>query len=61
MAEYDHEFFDRLMDMGDEGILAYLHSLPEVERKMLEEAIARAISQRAVRERKDELSGGLTN
>ncbi|HEX8992025.1 MAG TPA: hypothetical protein VF784_10145 [Anaerolineales bacterium] len=61
MAEYDHEFIDRMMDMGDEGMLAYLHSLPEAERKMLEEAIYRAISQRALREHKEDLGGGLTN
>lgn len=61
MAEYDDEFIDRLMEMGNEGFMAYLHSLPEVERKMLEEAISREISRRAVGERKDELRGGLIN
>ncbi len=61
MAEYDHEFIDRMMDMGDEGMLAYLQSLPEAERKMLEQAIYRALSQRAVREHKEELGGGSTN
>ncbi len=61
MAEYDHEFIDRMMDMGDECVLAYLHSLPEAERKMLEEAIYRAVSQRALRQHKDELAGGSTN
>ena len=61
MAEYDDEFIDRMMDMGYEGFLAYLHSLPEAERKLLEEAMNRALSQRAVSEHKEELGGGLTN
>ena len=61
MAEYDNEFIDRMMDMGYEGFLAYLHSLPEPERKLLEEAVNRAVSQRVVREHKEELGGGLTN
>ncbi len=61
MAEYDHEFIDRMMDMGYEGFLAYLHSLPEAERKLLEDAMNRAVSQRVLREHREELGGGLMN
>ena len=55
MAEYDQAFIDRIMDMGYEEMLAYLHSLPEVERKAMEEAIFRALSRRAVKDHFDEL------
>ncbi len=59
MAEYDQTFIDRMMEMADEDIIVYLQLLPEVQRKAMEEAIFRAMSQRAVRKRLDELSGGL--
>ena len=60
MAEYDQAFIDRIMEMGYEEMLAYMHALPEVERKAMEEAIFRALSQRAVKNRIDELRGWLT-
>lgn len=59
MAEYDQAFIDRIMDMPDDEILAFLHSLPTVERKAMEQAIFRAVSQRAVKDHIDELYMGL--
>ena len=56
MAEYDHAFIDRIMDMRYEDILAYLQTLSDLERKAMEEAILRAVSQRAVQYHIEQLS-----
>ncbi len=61
MAEYDQAFIDRLMEMADIDIIAYLQLLPETQRKVMEEAIFRAMSQRAVRDSLDEINGGFVN
>ncbi len=58
MAEYDQAFIARMMDMADEDLLAYLHSLSEPERKAMEQAIFRGLSQQAVKEHILELQGG---
>ncbi len=58
MAEYDATFIDRMMNMLDEELLAYLQSLTPAERKIMEEAIFRAVSQRAVKDHIEELKGG---
>jgi hypothetical protein len=58
MAEHDESFIDRIMYMTDEELLAYLHSLPSVQKKAMEEAIFRAMSQRAVSEHIGNLNGG---
>ncbi len=61
VAEYDQAFIDRIMDMGYEEMLAYLHSLPAVERKAMEEAIFRAIGHRVLKDQIEGLGGGLIN
>jgi hypothetical protein len=59
MAEYDQAFIERISEMGYEEVLAYLQTLPEVERKAMEDAIYRAASHRAVKEHYEWLTGGL--
>ncbi len=59
MAEYDQSFIDRMMVMADDELLVYLHSLTEIERMAVEAAIFTAMSQRAVSEFFEYLSGGL--
>ena len=61
MAEYDLTFIDRMMEMYDEELLAYLHSLTPDERKAVEAAIFREMSQRAVQNHLSDLQSGLTN
>ncbi len=57
MAEYDQQFIDRMMNMSDEEILAYLHSLPEAERGGMEEAILRVMSQEMLKSQLQWLRG----
>ena len=61
MAEYDQSFIDRMMGMADDELLMYLHALPELERKAMEQAIFRALSQRAVQDQIDNLTRGLAS
>ncbi len=58
-AEYDQAFIDRMMEMGFEEMLVYLQALPEAERKAVEDAIHRAISQRVVKDHIEYLQGGI--
>ncbi len=58
-AEYDLEFLERMWEMGYEALLAYLQTLPEEERNMMEEAIDQAASHRAVQDHKDLLRSWL--
>ncbi len=61
MAEYDQTFIDRVLEMADIDIIAYLQLLPEAQRKVMEEAIFREMSQRAVKDSLDEINGGFVN
>ena len=59
MAEYDEAFLDRFVGMGYEDFIAYLQSLPEPERKALEEAINRAVGLQAAKDHHAWLRGGI--
>ncbi len=61
MAEYDESFLERFFGMGNEDFMAYLQSLPEPERKVLEEAISRAVSLQAVKDHHEWLRGGIAD
>jgi hypothetical protein len=59
MAEYDHEFFDRMMAMGDVELASYLHSLTKAERDAIVAAMIRALSERIVKVHIDDIQMGL--
>ncbi len=59
MAEYDQGFIDRMMEMFNGELMAYLQTLSPEERKATEQALFIAMSQRAVDEIHYYLSGGL--
>lgn len=58
MAEYDEAFLERIAEIGYEDFMAYLQSLPDLERKAMEEAISRAAGQLAMKYHHEWLTGG---
>jgi hypothetical protein len=58
MAEYDQALLDSMIDAADEELAAYLESLSDMERKVMEEVLFRASAHRLTKAHLDNLKRG---